>query len=218
MSEDASVSRDKRSGRGSGRGVQRIVQSLVPGAAHAANSLRRRRPFAATYQTVGAALNQQAARPKPKRPVVGGPGAPVDIARAGLTGGAIGAAAGGAIEAVTSGPYGGVTLPGSDYIGPGNKVLPGAARFTADQIAKEHDVTYAEIIRRAQQGKYENEDQFYAAVHQADLDAENAFLEDWQKHGSIYGLVGAYGLKFKYLVGDKLISYPAYKPHGKIRI
>lgn len=199
---DQTLHREARSGRGSGRGLNRILNSVIPGARHAADGLRRRRPTAARYQTIGAALNQgNTGVPRTSTSIFGTGPNQIDPIVIGGVGGAIGSAVGGVLSA-TSGKYeGGTTLPGSDYIGPGNTVKAGAARSEADQIAKEHDLAYSDILDIART-KVLSEREFFNLIKRTDSEAQDRFNKEILESGSIPAYVGKYGLKIKGYLED----------------
>lgn len=91
---------------------------------------------------------------------------------------------------------GGVTLPGTDYVGPGNNINIDAPRHGADAIAKEHDLEYARIEQAYANGEIDSQE-FYEAVQAADSRAANGFRDDFQKSGMWQSKVGELGLSAK---------------------
>jgi len=214
--------RDKRSGRGSGRGLNKVVQTVlggarkkVHGAAEAADGLRRRTNI--PYTSIGESLNRIAANPGPavtrqqwSKGVIGLAKKQIDPIKVGLVGGAVGAAAGGAITAVTSGDYGGVTLPGSDYIGPGNDIAVDAPKSESEAIAKFHDISYQELLTAAQRGLISQKEFLYAINH-TDRASADQFDKEFRQSGDWHAFIGAYGLKFKNWAESHIgVVYPSY--------
>ena len=70
-------------------------------------------------------------------------------------------------------------LPNSEFIGPGNPIHIGAAKNSAEQAAKEHDVNYTNLIEYAKQHEISQKD-FTERVHQFDQSAIDAVYRDWE--------------------------------------
>nr|QTE03809.1 MAG: structural protein [Phoenicurus auroreus ambidensovirus] len=106
----------------------------------------------------------------------------------------------------------GLTLPGSDYVGPGNDIKVDAERHGADVVAKEHDVEYDKLIEKAQLGQITQE-QFEYEVHRLDAKAILDFEKDFAESGNWQSFIGKYGLMFKKSVEGKLgrVLYPPYR-------
>nr|QTZ83149.1 MAG: hypothetical protein 2 [Emberiza rustica ambidensovirus] len=91
----------------------------------------------------------------------------------------------------------GLTLPNSDFIGPGNPIPIGAAKNPSDQIAKEHDVAY-------QNAKHVDD------IKKADLEAIKAFNTEYSKSGDTYAKVGEIGLNIKSKIEEHIgVQYPS---------
>ena len=102
----------------------------------------------------------------------------------------------------------GLVLPNSDYIGPLNTVGIGAAKSAGEQAAKDHDLSYADLIEYAKVNAL-SEKEFSDRVHQLDSEAIASFDKDWKESGSYNSLIGKYGLKVKTLV-EKLRGKAIY--------
>lgn len=117
-----------------------------------------------------------------------------------VTVGAAGAVAGLAVGGIISGAVKlkneGATLPGSDYIGPGNPIHVDAPRDNADAIAKEHDVEYDRIIRYAQTHDLTYTD-FVNQIRAADTAAQEKFREDFATSSNWRSYVARHGLRLK---------------------
>lgn len=90
----------------------------------------------------------------------------------------------------------GATLPGSDYVGPGNPINIDAPRHASDAIAKEHDVGYQSIIDRAHRGEL-SEEEFATNIEQLDEHAIREFARNFHSSGEWHSFVGRWGLYFK---------------------
>lgn len=90
----------------------------------------------------------------------------------------------------------GATLPGTDYVGPGNDIHIDAPRSGSDAIAKEHDVGYDDIQRRARLGQL-TEDEFAANVEHLDNEAIRKFADNYHSSGEWQSFVGRWGLYLK---------------------
>ena len=92
--------------------------------------------------------------------------------------------------------YGGLVLPGSNHIGPGNNLNNVPVLSKADGVARIHDIEYNKAVSQKE-------------VRQADLKAIKSF---WNT-GSIQGKIGAAGLGIKY-AGESLlgVKYPNNLP------
>lgn len=95
----------------------------------------------------------------------------------------------------------GFTLPGHNYIGPGNDADREEEPVdTDDQIAQVHDKQY--------QSAKNQED-----IYKADEEAIEAFDKDWQESGNLHSLVGKAGLQIKNTVEKHTgILYPPNLP------
>lgn len=94
---------------------------------------------------------------------------------------------------------GGATLPGSDYIGPGNKINVDAPRHEGDAIAKDHDVNYQNVIEEAVHNNWSFE-RFEKQIKQYDQRAIKEFASDYKRNNRWQSLVGHLGLRFKQFV------------------
>lgn len=104
----------------------------------------------------------------------------------------------------------GYTLPGSEYIGPGNDIKIGPARHPADQIARDHDLGYEEALRHATAAGFTKE-QFDTEISKLDKTAWNSFLNRAKNHKDWRALIGYLGLRTKGFIEDKLgIQYPVF--------
>lgn len=90
----------------------------------------------------------------------------------------------------------GAVLPGTDYVGPGNKIHIDAPRSGSDAIAKEHDVGYERIQKLAHEGRLSQEE-FTRNIEQLDEDAIRKFAENFKTSGEWQSFVGRWGLYFK---------------------
>lgn len=94
----------------------------------------------------------------------------------------------------------GLTLPGSEYIGPGNQVPISAAKSPQDQVAKEHDVAYGE--KKSTKRKHEEH------IAESDETAIKKFkeIDHWSAK------VGAAGLTIKKKVEEYTgVLYPQFE-------
>lgn len=159
--------------------------------------------------------------------------APLLGADAGIGGGAITAAAGSTsstlIPAAIGGVVGGlalgnilasgVTLPGTDYVGPGNKIHIDAPRSEVDAIAKDHDVAYdrAPHISATAHPDYKKQEleRFKQHIANADAEAIEKFTKHWEKDKNWQAFVAKYGLEAKQWI-ESVIGHPLYpQPQGK---
>lgn len=101
----------------------------------------------------------------------------------------------------------GATLPGSDYVGPGNDVNIDAPRHASDAIAKEHDVGYSDLIRRGHAGQL-SEQEFAEGIDFLDKEAIAKFAENFHNSGEWHSFVGRWGLWIKNRVEE--ITGPLY--------
>lgn len=90
----------------------------------------------------------------------------------------------------------GATLPGTDYVGPGNDIRIDAPRSGSDAIAKEHDVGYDNIQTRARAGQL-TEEEFAANVEHLDNEAIRKFADNYHSSGEWQSFVGRWGLYLK---------------------
>ncbi|XP_047103591.1 uncharacterized protein LOC124722477 [Schistocerca piceifrons] len=97
----------------------------------------------------------------------------------------------------------GYTLPGSDYVGPGNPINIDAPRSGADAIAKEHDVGYDNLLKEARERPF-TEEEFRQRVQQLDAKAILDFAIDWSHTRNWHSFVGKYGLKLKTAVEQRI--------------
>lgn len=126
------------------------------------------------------------------------------------TGVIAGSALGGLLYGIKRTQDKGLTLPGSDYIGPGNPINIDAPRNNADALAKEHDIQYTDIIARAQNGIIQRA-QFIQEILNSDAKYSDYFMKDWNTHKDWNALIAAYGLKFKNLIEKKTgVIYPSF--------
>lgn len=109
----------------------------------------------------------------------------------------------------------GAVLPGTDFVGPGNPIDPKPARSETDQVAKEHDLGYENLLNRAK-SEYLSEEDFKREVYKLDDEAIHRFSEEYQKSGTWQAFVGKYGLKAKRLIED-VIGAPVYPQQPKKR-
>lgn len=100
-------------------------------------------------------------------------------------------------------PGKGLTLPGSDHIGPGNDIIMGAARSGADQVAKDHDIAYHNIIEFARQNALSS-DEFRNMISSADQTAIDQFNKEISETKTWQAYVGKYGLKIKKAFEDNV--------------
>lgn len=90
----------------------------------------------------------------------------------------------------------GAVLPGTDYVGPGNKINIDAPRHASDVIAKGHDIGYEDIIQRARAGQL-SEEEFARNIEQLDTEAIEKFAENFRTSGEWQSFVGRWGLYLK---------------------
>lgn len=113
--------------------------------------------------------------------------------------------AGGIAAVIKKGQSGeGYTLPGSEYIGPGNPVNIDAAKNSADQTAKEHDIEYGRIEKTPL-----SDIDFKQQVIDADNTAIDNFEKNWKEDGHINAKIGSIGLQVKQNV-EHLVGHPLY--------
>ncbi|XP_070515447.1 uncharacterized protein [Cardiocondyla obscurior] len=80
----------------------------------------------------------------------------------------------------------GAVLPGTDYVGPGNKINIDAPRHESDAIAKEHDIAYDRLYKGASASKNSEDEryaQFEKAIRSADKEAIQKFKSHWDREG-----------------------------------
>lgn len=114
----------------------------------------------------------------------------------GAAGAVVGLAAGGIISSAVKLRNEGATLPGSDYIGPGNPIHIDAPKDEADAIAKEHDVEYDRILRYAQTHDITYTD-FVNQIRAADKVAQDKFRDDFATSSNWRSYVARHGLRLK---------------------
>lgn len=114
-----------------------------------------------------------------------------------------GLAAGGIIASSVGGKEGGYTLPGHDYLGPGNTIGIDAPKTGSDAVAKEHDVSYSNLIYDLRAGHI-TEEQFVRNIQQADKKAIEQFAEWYDTTGDWAAFVGKYGLGLKHWIETKV--------------
>lgn len=95
----------------------------------------------------------------------------------------------------------GYTLPGTEYVGPGNPIKEGPARHGTDQVARDHDIGYRDVIANAKAGKW-SEATFRSAIRALDVEASEAFWREYNTEGKWQALVGNLGLRAKVLAED----------------
>lgn len=93
-------------------------------------------------------------------------------------------------------PGKGLTLPGTDHVGPGNDIIIGPARNMPDQIAKDHDMQYDRMLSRAKQEGVD-EKEWRDMISKADQHTINQFKLDMQRDGTWQSYLGHYGLRAK---------------------
>lgn len=122
-----------------------------------------------------------------------------------LGGGAavIGGTVGKVLENAWSGK--GAVLPGSEYIGPGNPIHIGPARNPADQVAREHDLGYDDLVKNP----FKKRKTFHEQVQDLDNTAIKDFDKAYEETGNINAKIGSIGLGIKRKVEDTL-GYPLY--------
>lgn len=188
-------------------------------AARERNPGLRQRPPTATrpseseyYEHIRRQLQQQETRiniPETfteSTPLVGGTASAAGIAGTGITGSGLATGlgvVGGALAAggITTGLVSryknkGFVLPGTDYVGPGNKINIDAPRSESDAIAKEHDIGYSDVEKRARTGNL-SEQEFAEHIEQLDNDAIRKFAENFHTSGEWQSFVGRWGLYLK---------------------
>lgn len=126
------------------------------------------------------------------------------VTTAAITGAGIGTAVGGLIATTSkNNDYGGHTLPGSDYIGPGNEIRIDAPRSGADAIAKDHDVHYRNLIYSLRSGEITVR-QFVDHIEQSDTKAIRDFAEWYDTTGDWSALIAQYGLGLKHYIEQRV--------------
>lgn len=134
-------------------------------------------------------------------------------AGAAVTGGAVGL---GALTAAAVNRFKekGATLPGTDYVGPGNNINIDAPRSASDAIAKEHDINYRDLLNAANAGQITVK-QFAAVLDHFDNKAIQQFAENFHNSGEWQSFVGRWGLYFKNRI--ERVTGPLYPtfPAGK---
>lgn len=103
---------------------------------------------------------------------------------------------------------GGLTLPGYDYIGPGNKVFNEIPKNPGDVIAQSHDISYSLISNKSALGEISKEE-FIKQIQDLDDRTGNQFYNEYLVSGNWGSLIGAVGLKAKYAV-EKLFGTVFY--------
>lgn len=108
----------------------------------------------------------------------------------------------------------GATLPGTDYVGPGNPINIDAPRSASDAIAKEHDINYKDLLDAANAGKITLK-QFATVLDHFDNKAIQQFAENFHNSGEWQSFVGRWGLYFKNRI--ERVTGPLYPtfPTGK---
>ena len=84
----------------------------------------------------------------------------------------------------------GYVLPGSEYIGPGNPIQIGPARNPADQVAREHDLGYQDLLNKPPED-------FHKAVQDLDNKAISDFDKVYEETGDVNAKIGSIGLGIK---------------------
>ncbi|GFR07578.1 uncharacterized protein TNCT_481971 [Trichonephila clavata] len=112
----------------------------------------------------------------------------------------------------------GAVLPGSEYIGPGNPMPIGAAKDTADQIAKSHDDDYDKASKwrpKSNIPKFTDQeihDHFEKLIQTADAKAIKPFYENFKNELDMRSLMAAGGLKTKQILENVFgVVYPKRK-------
>lgn len=138
----------------------------------------------------------------------------IGIGKTAAIGGIIGAGVGAAISGSRKGKEDGdYTLPGSTYVGPGNKIHVDAPRHEADAVAKEHDLGYERFIEFAKTHPL-TLDEFRSGVQKLDREAIDKFDKDFKETGSWHSLAGKYGLYIKDKAEDVFGPIYPTKPPG----
>lgn len=89
-----------------------------------------------------------------------------------------------------------MSLPGHNYLGPGNKTNNGPPVDSDDAIAQQHDIAYS----RARS---------VSSIRSADRQAIGAFAGDFIEEGNWHSAVGAVGLGAKYAAESVIgVQYP----------
>lgn len=99
----------------------------------------------------------------------------------------------------------GAVLPYSEFIGPGNPVNIGAAKDAAEQVAKDHDVIYDNIIKEPASNKRQHLDNV--------LEADETAIKKFKEAGGVKGFIGETGLKVKTTL-EKSIGKAIYPPYS----
>lgn len=105
----------------------------------------------------------------------------------------IGLAAGGVAIKAVSDAVKDKTLPGTEYVGPGNEIKIDAPKISSDVVAKEHDIEYERLINAEISNK-----QFQEGIMAADKLAIDKFREDYNTYGNWQSKVGQFGLQIKH--------------------
>lgn len=141
---------------------------------------------------------------------IGGSSISAGTAAAGIGLAGAGVLAGGLYGIYKRGQEGeGYVLPNSEYIGPGNPVPVGAAKNSADQVAKDHDVEYGHISNNK---KLTNQE-FKQKVIDADNTAIEGFQKSYNEDGHLNAKIGEVGLRIKQNV-EHILGAPLY-PQSK---
>ena len=110
----------------------------------------------------------------------------------------------------------GAVLPGTEYVGPGNPIRIGPARHETDQIARDHDLQYEEVIARARKNHW-SEQQFAREIDRLDKEARDRFWRVYSTQGSWQSLVGSLGLGIKNKVEQHTgVIYPSFSGKNEI--
>lgn len=104
----------------------------------------------------------------------------------------------------------GAVLPGTEYVGPGNPIREGPARHATDQAAREHDLGYTNVLKKAQKNHW-TDDKFRREINKLDEITKNQFWSVYKNEGAWQALVGALGLRIKQAVESKTgVLYPSF--------
>lgn len=125
------------------------------------------------------------------------------VPSAGIVGAIAGTAFGGIIASSVGGKKGGYTVPGHDYLGPGNTIGIDAPRSGADAIAKSHDVHYTNLIYQLRAGLV-TEEEFIKEIQHTDKKHIEEFAEWYDTTGDWGAFIGKYGLGLKHWIEQQV--------------
>lgn len=213
------------------RPAERVQETSFTEAQRERNpGIRQRQNTSSQIERIGDSVRINVPESFESTPLLSGASAGTGLGVSGstlLTAGAVsgGALAAGAVTAAVANRIKekGATLPGSEYVGPGNSINIDAPRSASDAIAKEHDVGYNELNERALRGEL-SEREFAEGIDFLDKEAIQKFAENFRSSGEWHSFVGRWGLwiknRIEEVTGPIYPSFPGklWDVYGKIFI